>query len=358
MNEQIAGLLQRRRGSCWLGWLLVIVALIVAGLYGLRAVLVNANAPLQLVVYGFSTQEEAFTQGVFPAFAEVWARQSDRDLSLEGVFGPSGTLAGQINLGAPADIALFSRPEHVDWLRLGRRVRGNTQPVVVGCTPMIIVTRSGNPAGISEFADLAQPGLELLHADPRSSGAGEWAVLAEYGSALSETGDPVQAKAQLKAIWDNVKLLAPSARAALTLFELGAGDALVTYEQDARLAQLRDVDVEIVVPPTTIVAQHVAVIVDDNVTAAERPVAQTFIDYLSSDAGRAVLDRYYLRPASCQSDQFPKLERPFTAEELAGWQAADPSQEGGVNVIEEIWQVEIAPRLELQSDSGLWSEGD
>jgi sulfate transport system substrate-binding protein len=355
MKKQIAGLFQKEFRSRSLDWLLVVVAFIAIALYGQHAILANANAPLQLVIYGFSTQEEAFTQGIFPAFAEFWARESGRDLSFEGVFGPSGTLAGQINLGAPADIALFSRPEHVDWLRLGRRVRSNTQPVVVGCTPMVIVTRAGNPAGISKFADLAQPGLELLHADPRSSGAGEWAVLAEYGSALTESGDPALAKAQLNAIWDNVKLLAPSARAAMTLFELGAGDALVTYEQDARLAQLRDVDIEIVVPPTTIVAQHVAVMVDDNVTAAERPVAQAFIDYLSSDAGRAVFDRYYLRPASCQGEQFTKLDRPFTAGELAGWLAADSSRDGSVDVIEEIWQVEIAPRLELESDSGLWN---
>ena len=108
----------------------------------------------------------------------------------------------------------------------------------------------------------------MLHADPRSSGAGQWAVLAEYGSALRDPGDHADSQTmQLLGIWRNVRLLGASARATMTLFELGAGDAFVTYEHDALLAQARGVSLEIVVPSHTIVAQHVAVIVDDNVTA-------------------------------------------------------------------------------------------
>ena len=119
-----------------------------------------------------------------------------------------------------------------------------------------------------------------------------------------------------------MRLLGPSARATLTLFELGAGDAFVTYEQDALLAQERGVPLEIVVPPRTIVAQHVAVIVDDNVTSAERPVAQAFVDYLLSDAGQQTLRRYHLRPAEPDSDAFPKLDQAFTVEDLGGWTQA------------------------------------
>jgi sulfate transport system substrate-binding protein len=249
-----------------------------------------------LVVYAFSTQEEVLTQSILPAFEAAWEAETGRDLTIEAMFGPSGTLAGQINLGAPADVALFSNEQHVNWLKIGQQVRWETHPVVVSTTPLVIVTRPGNPAGIVEFRDLAQPGLRLLHADPHSSGAGDWAVLAEYGSALRaepvpelvegrdeallESGDQAAAQTQLEAIWHNVRLLAPSARATLTLFELGAGDTLVTYEHDAYLALARGVPLEIVVPPRTTVAHHVAVIVDSNVTPAERPVAQAFVNFL------------------------------------------------------------------------------
>jgi sulfate transport system substrate-binding protein len=318
------------------------IALLAAiAFYAWRAVLAR-QGPVRLVVYAFSTQEEVLTQSIFPAFEEAWEAETGRDLIVEGVFGPSGTLAGQINLGAPADVALLSNAQHVNWLKVGRQVRNNTQPAVVSTTPMVIVTRPGNPTEIEDFSDLAQPGLQLLHADPRSSGAGDWTVLAEYGSILLETNDPTLAETQLKNIWRNVRLLGPSARATLTLFELGAGDALVTYEQDARLALIRGVPLEIVVPARTIVAQHVVVIVDSNVTPNERSAAQAFVNYLLSDVGQQTLIDYHLRPANQQSDAFPPLTQPFTIEALGGWSRSY------TDVIEGLWGVEIEPRLDLE----------
>ena len=186
-----------------------------------RVFLVNSHAPVRLLVYGFSTQEEVFTQEIFPEFERKWEAETGQDLTIEAVFGPSGTLAGQINLGAPADVALFSNAQHVTWLKVGRRVRRETEPILFGCTPMAIVTRPGNPAAIDGTLTWHREGLRLLHADPKSSGGGQWAVLAEYGSELLRADDSAAARAQLEAIWRNVRLMAPSARSALTLFELG-----------------------------------------------------------------------------------------------------------------------------------------
>jgi sulfate transport system substrate-binding protein len=324
------------------GWGLGITVLIIVAFYAGQAIFAKDHGPVRLVIYAFSTQEEVLTQGIFPAFERAWEAETGRDLTLEGVFGPSGTLAGQINLGAPADVALLSNEQHVAWLKVGRQVRQETRPLVVSVTPMVIVTRPGNPAGITDFADLAQPGLRLLHADPRTSGAGDWALLAEYGSILLESDNQAAARAQLETIWHNVCLLAPSARAALTLFELGAGDALVTYEQDARLALARGVPLEIVIPPRTIIAQHVAVVVDANVTAAEGPVARAFVNYLLSNTGQQTFTQYYLRPADLKSDAFPALAQPFTAEDLGGWSRAY------TELVESLWQMEIEPRLELE----------
>jgi ABC-type sulfate transport system substrate-binding protein len=320
--------------------LLGVALLAVVALYG-RASLANTRQPVHLVIYGFSTQEELLTQGIFPAFQRAWEAETGRDLSIEGVFGPSTTMAGQINLGAPADVALFSNAQDVTHLKVGRRVRAQTRPVVVGLTPMVIVTRPGNPLGIAGYADLARPGVRLLHADPDSSGAGQWAVLAEYGSALLASGSQAEAEAQVRAIWQNVRVLAPSARAAMSLFELGAGDALITYEQDARLAQERGVALEVVVPAHTIVAQHVAVIVDDNVTSAERRAAEAFVAYLVSPDGQEILSRYHLRTPGIDDNLLPALAHPFTVEDLGGWPRAY------LDVIDTLWLQEIEPHLDL-----------
>ncbi|OGO20916.1 MAG: hypothetical protein A2Z14_01700 [Chloroflexi bacterium RBG_16_48_8] len=230
------------------------------------SILSHSKKPLKLIVYAYSTQVELLSQGIFPDFEKYWESMHGRELTIEGVFGPSLTLAGEIILGAPADVAILSDEQHVNYLKLGKMVRENNQPIVVSMTPMVIVTRPGNPAGINDFADLAMPGLRLIHPDPRSSGAGAWAILAEYGCSASDTESEIDAANTLAAIWDNVILLAPSARASLMLFELGAGDAYVTYEQDARLTLARHVALSIVIPPCTVIAEPVAVIVDKNVT--------------------------------------------------------------------------------------------
>ena len=137
-------------------------------------------------------------------------------------------------------------------------------------------------------------------------------------------------------------MLGPSARATLTLFELGAGDALVTYEQDARLALERGVPLEIVIPPRTIVANHVVVIVDSNVPAAERPVAQAFVSHLLSETGQQAFAEYHLRPDNLESEAFPPLSQPFTVEELGGWTLVYP------RLVETLWEKEIEPRLNLE----------
>jgi len=337
----------RRRVGSTLGLALMIAVVI----YG-RIVMSDTPTPIRLVVYAFSTQEEVLTQSIFPAFEEAWEAKTGQDLIIEGVFGPSGTLAAQINLGAPSDVALFSNAQHVTQLKVGRRVRVNNQPVGFSHTPMVIVTRPGNPRGITGFSDLAQPGLPLLHADPRSSGAGQWAVLAEYGSALQDSGDRATAEMQLQAIWRNVQLLGASARATMTLFELGAGDAFVTYEHDALLAQERGALLEIVMPSHTIVSRHVAVIVDNNVTPGELPLAQAFVEYLLSDAGQQAFSRYHLRPADLEGEQFPGIAQPFTVEDLGGWSKAYTL------LVEGFWQTEIEPRLHLESTPTVLGTGE
>lgn len=332
-----------RRAVTWqrmLLWAIAAAALLAVIYFGGRALLERDGA-VRLIVYAFSTQEEVLTQAIFPAFEAAWEAETGRPLTIEGIFGPSATLAGQINLGAPADVAVFSNEQDVNRVKVGRRIDRDADGVVVSYTPMVIVTRPGNAAGLADWSDLAQPGLRVLHPDPRSSGAGAWGVLAAYGSELLQSGDAAAAQQQLAAIWDNVQVMSPSARAALTLFELGAGDALVTYEQDARLAQQRGVPLEIIVPPRTILAQHVVVLVDRNLTRTEQPAAQAFIDFLLSDAGQQALVRYHWRPAMPDGSDMPPLQQPFTVLALGGWPKAS------ADVIDGVWQRQIYPQLDV-----------
>ena len=170
----------------------------------------------------------------------------------------------------------------------------------------------------------------------------EWALLAEYGDALRSTGDSQAAEEQLQAIWRNVRVLAPSARELLTLFELGVGDAFLTYEQDALLAQARGVPLEIVIPSQTIIAQPVAVVVAGNVKRSEEAVAEAFIEFLVSEHGQEILGQYYLRSSHLAQVEFFPIEQPFTAEDLGGWSQLYTNQ------VKTFWEFVIEANLQLE----------
>lgn len=333
----------RKIGACLLG--LLLLASMVYYVWPLSPG--KTHSPVQLVIYAFSTQEEVFTQGIFPAFKDSWESINGTEIQLDGVFKSSGTLAGQINLGAPADVAVFSNANHINYLKISQVVKKDIQPLYIGASPVVIITRTGNPANIANFSDLNQSDLILLHADPRSSGVGEWSLLAEYGSSYLVSKDKSAALKQVQEIWQNVHLMAPSARATLTLFELGAGDALITYEQDAMLAQDRGVDMEVIIPSPTILSQPVAVAIDKNITRSERAAVQAFLVFLSSTEGQTIFSRYHLRPISLEGPRQFNQTNTFITEELGGWNVAYSQ------LVRPYWEKEILPYLSLDEESSI-----
>ncbi len=324
----------------WLLWPLGLALIAAIGYFLASEGLARSRAHVELNIYAFSTMQEVLTGAIFPAYERDWETRTGQEIELRGVFGPSGTLAEQILLGASADIALLSNRQHIAWLKLARLIDADVEEAMTTVTPMVIVVREGNPLGIAEFSDLGAEGVRVLHPDPISAGAGSWGLVAEYGAAVSRTGNPQVAREEVKAIWANVGWTAPSARAALTLFELGAGDALVTYEQDARLAAARGVPMEIVLPTRTVLAEHFICSVSDNLRPNESAAAEGFMEFLLSPSGHEELRRFQLRPAAAPDEGFPPVIEATTVDELGGWPRLYRE------LIEGFWLSEIAPELE------------
>ena len=109
----------------WLSGILLFIALLYAIWSGIQ---LSINQSLRMVINVFSTQEEVLPQGIFPIFERAWETGTGRDLILEGVSGPSGTLAVQITQGAPADVAIFSNQRHIAGLSLVKPCWLNIEP--------------------------------------------------------------------------------------------------------------------------------------------------------------------------------------------------------------------------------------
>ncbi|MCK4299482.1 MAG: substrate-binding domain-containing protein, partial [Planctomycetes bacterium] len=154
-----------------------------------------------------------------------------------------------------------------------------------------------------------------------------------------KSGSEEAAYEQLRGIWANVVASPASSREALKQFVFGTGDALVTYEQDALLAQARGADLKVVTPRSTVMSEHVAVIVDRNVQSWEREVVEAFVSFLWSETAQEAFTRYYFRAVIDESlnqavPEFDEVERPFTVRDLGGWGRAYPE-------IIEVWEERI-----------------
>src|ERR1051325_1661636 len=309
-----------------------------------------ASGDITITLYGFSVMKESLEKAIFPGFAAKWKQEHGQVLLFQSSFAGSETVTNQILRGAPADLAILSIERDVQRLQKDGFVTADWRSLpahgIVNKTPFVIIVRQGNPKGIRDFSDLAKPGVRLIHPDPISSGGAQWSILAIYGSELkkseaeSQEQDKTRALQKRRAIWKNVISTPGSAREARTTFELGNGDALITYELEGLLMKEANAPIEIVVPQATIFSEHPAVVIDKNISAAERPVVDAFMQYLWSDEAQQAFVKFHFYSTTNDAfnqanTAFGHIEIPFGIDYFGGWDKAYPE------VIEKIFRDQV-----------------
>jgi len=328
-----------------------VLSMLLLCLLGLAACLpqspLESGSGISVTLYGFSVMKEPLEKAIYPAFAAKWKTEHGVDVHFTSSFAGSEMITNQILQGVKAQIGIFSidrDPQRLkdrgfvtnDWHTL-------PQKGIVNKTPFVILVRKGNPKGIHDFPDLGKPGIKLVHPNPTDSGGAQWSILAIYGSELvksektTSAADPVRALQTLQAIWRNVFSTPGSAREARTTFELGNGDALITYELDALLMKQANpsADAEIVIPEATILSEHPVVVIDRNVSAAERPVIEAFVNYLFTEEAQRAFVKYNFRSSTNdalnqENKELATIKYPFTVDYFGGWDKAYPDVIEGI----------------------------
>ncbi len=301
----------------------------------------ESGGGVNITLYGFSIMKESLEKAIYPAFIAKAKREHGVDVRFTSSFAGSETVTNQILQGVKAQIAILSIERDAQRLKDKGFVTSDwhtlPQKGIVNKTPFVILVRKGNPKGIHDFSDLAKPGIKLIHPDPVSSGGAQWSILAIYGSELvksdKQTGgaDHARAVQMLQAIWRNVISTPGSAREARTQFESGYGDALITYELDALLMKEGNatVDAEIIIPEATILSEHPAVVIDRNVSVADRPVIDAFMQYLWSEEAQRAFVKFDFRSATSdaltqENKALATIKYPFAVDYFGGWDKAYP----------------------------------
>jgi sulfate transport system substrate-binding protein len=278
------------------------------------------DTKINLVAY--STPRDAFAK-IIPAFQETSA---GKDTSFSQSYGASGEQARAIVAGLKADVVDLSlQPDMSDLVKAGivaRDWNANRYRGFVSASVVVFVLRDGNPKRIKSWDDLTKNGVEVVTPNPFTSGGARWNVMAAYGAYLRETKSPRKAVAKLTRLFENVSVQDKSARDALTTFLSGKGDVLLTYENEAILAQQKKQPVQFVIPKATILIENPLA-----VTKGASESAKAFYDFLFTPTAQRLFARTGYRPvvkSVAKEFAFPARPDLFTIRTLGGWKKVQP----------------------------------
>jgi molybdate transport system substrate-binding protein len=143
-----------------------------------------------LTVFAAASLTEVFTQ-LEPRFEEV-----SPGVDVVFNFGASSDLAQQIVNGGPADLFAAANTSTMQTVVDAGLVEG--EPTVFATNVLQIVTPPGNPAGITSFADLARPDLQVVVCAPQvPCGAAAEKIEQATGVSLSPVSEEPDVKSTL-----------------------------------------------------------------------------------------------------------------------------------------------------------------
>ncbi|HEX2696879.1 MAG TPA: sulfate ABC transporter substrate-binding protein, partial [Anaerolineales bacterium] len=301
----------------------------------------STGGTVKLTLAAYSTPSEAYAK-IIPLFVADWKAKKNQDVTFEQSYGGSGAQSRAITGGLEADVAALSLEGDITSIVKAGLITRDWQSLapnkaIVSTSVVAFAVRKGNPKNIHDWADLAQPGLQILTPDPKTSGGAQWNILALYGAALRgkvpgvAAGDEAAATKFLVSVLKNVIAFDKDARGSITNFESGNGDVAITYENEVLLGRQRGQDYELVIPSSTILIENPVAVVDvysDKHGVTE--VADAFVNFLFTKEAQQEFAKIGYRStdpdvAAATASQFPKVSDLFTiGDEFGGWSQAKP----------------------------------
>jgi sulfate/thiosulfate transport system substrate-binding protein len=303
------------------------VAIAIAALgatVGIAACGGGSGSTLNLVAY--STPQQVYEDSLEPAFKDT---SDGKDVDFSNSFGASGDQSRAVESGQPADVVEFSlEPDMtrlVDAGIVGSNWNQNQYKGIVTDSVVTLAVRPGNPKHITSFDDLARDDVDVIDPNPATSGGARWNIMAIYGSQINEGKTPAQAQDFVKQVLANTSVQDSSARDSLNTFASGKGDVLVGYENDAIQGKKDGVDLDYVIPDSTILIENPIAVTKDAPDAAQK-----FVDFLYTDAAQQKFADAGYRPvvksvAQKNASKFPTPSGLFTIDQFGGWsKVSDP----------------------------------
>jgi len=254
-------------------------------------------------------------RAVNAAFVPLYEAQSGAKLVIKMSHGGSSTQARSVIDGLEADVVTLAMGIDTDAIRKAGQIEpgwenefpNRSLPYV---STIVFVVRRGNPKAIRDWADIVQPGIEIITPNPKTSGNGKLSFLAAWGAVIQAGGSEEDARAFVSKLYRQVPVLDAGARGSTTTFaQKGIGDVHLTWENEAYL-EVEEVggDLEIVYPKISILAEPHVAIVDANVDRkGTRAVAEQYLRFLYTPEAQALIAQHHYRPTTDEGKELLKL---------------------------------------------------
>ena len=315
------------RTARWLG-----AGIIAFGTFGAA----SAHADTSLLNVSYDVTRELY-KDINASFIADYQKKTGESVSIRQSHGASSAQALSVLQGLQADVVTMNQPNDIDLLaQQGHLVPANWRTRLPDAsapytTTMVFLVRKGNPKHIKDWDDLARPGVQVVIANPKTSGNGRYAYLAAWGYRKQQGASDAQALDFERALLKNVPVLDAGGRGATTTFtQRGIGDVLVTFENEVALIDqgVGAKDFEAVYPSVSLLAEPPVTVVDKVVDKrGTRKAAQAYLDYLYSPAAQEIIAQHHLRPRDAgvlakHANEFKPIKT-FTVEQVFGsWQKA------------------------------------
>ena len=287
-----------------------------------RPVLAQDQVTLTLVAY--STPREAYEQ-IIPLFQ---ATPDGANVVFETSYAGSGEQSRAVESGLPADVVALSLEPDVTRLvepgLVAENWNADEHKGMVTDSVVVLAVRPDNPKGIATWDDLLKEGVEVITANPLTSGGARWNILAAYGAQLKQGKTEDEAIEYLRQLFSHVPVLDKSARESLATFAGGKGDVLLAYENEAITAQQKGEPLEFLVPDQTILIENPVAVVTES---ANPEKAAEFITFLRTPEAQRVFGEKGYRPILPEvlaEFDYPEPSGLFTIADLGGWPEANP----------------------------------
>ncbi len=291
------------------------------------------NAQLTLVSYAVT---RAAYEQIIPRFVEQWKTEHNQNVTIDQSYGGSGSQTRAVIDGLEADVVALAlaadtlQIEKAGLIQPGWERETPTGDGIVHKSVAAIVTRDGNPKNIQDWEDLARDDVQVITANPKTSGGARWNFLVLWGAISEQGGDEAKAQEFTQKVYDNVPILPKDAREATDVFfTQGQGDALINYENEVLLAAQQGKPLPYVIPKNNISIDNPIAVVDSNVDKhGTREIAEAFVQFLFTPESQRTFAEVGFRPvdesvAEEFAAQYPPVENLFTVADLGGWDAVN-----------------------------------